>query len=399
MMRSKLQIVAPAVVLALLFFPLLLLSRYSGAAELGNIALERGVAHALRPVMKRYGIPGMSVGVVVGGETHVYNYGVSSKATGDAVTDDTLFEVGSITKTFTATLAAYAQINGKLSLTDMASQYLPALRGSAFDRVSLVNLATHTSGGLPLQVPDDITNNDELMAYFQSWKPKYAPGSYRTYANPSIGMLGMIAARSMNGDFVTLLEGTVFTPLGLKHTFLDVPESQTANYAQGYTEDDTPIRMTPGVLAAETYGIRTTAGDLLRVLEVNMRMLDLDEKLQGAITATHTGYYRIGAMTQDLVWEQYRYPVTLTDLLAGNSPRIIMEANPVLAIDPPLAPRDDVLINKTGSTNGFSAYVAYVPGRKIGVVVLANRSYPIDARVRVGYSIVGLLEKEFLRGL
>jgi beta-lactamase class C len=108
---------------------------------------------------------------------------------------------------------------------------------------------------------------------------------------------------------------------------------------------------------------------LLRFVEANMRMLDLDEKLQRAIIDTHTGYYRIGAMTQDLIWEQYQYPVKLQDLLAGNSAKIRLEANPAIAIDPPLQSKDDVLINKTGSTNGFSSYVAFAPERKIGVVI------------------------------
>ena len=63
--------------------------------------------------------------------------------------------------------------------------------------------------------------------------------------------------------------------------------------------------MAPGVLAAETYGLRTTAGDLLRFVEANMGMVALDEKWQRAITNTHTGYYQVGGMTQDLVWEQY----------------------------------------------------------------------------------------------
>ena len=58
----------------------------------------------------------------------------------------------------------------------------------------MLNLGTHTSGGLPLQVPDDITNNDQLMKYFRSWKLTYAPGTYRTYANPNMGMLIMVAA-------------------------------------------------------------------------------------------------------------------------------------------------------------------------------------------------------------
>jgi beta-lactamase class C len=109
-----------------------------------------------------------------------------SKATARPVTGDTLFEVGSVSKTFTATLVAYAQSAGHLSLSDHASKYLPALRGSSFDNISLLNLGTHTSGGLPLQVPDDVKDNEQLMRYFRDWKPAYAPGSFRTYTNPSI---------------------------------------------------------------------------------------------------------------------------------------------------------------------------------------------------------------------
>ncbi len=146
--------------------------------------------------------------------------------------------------------------------------------------------------------------------------------------------------------------------------------------------------MNPGALAAETYGVRTTAADLLHFVAANIGMLDLDERLQRAIIATHTGYFQLGVMTQDLVWEQYRYPVSLRDLRAGNADKIILQANPVTALDPPLAPRDDVLINKTGSTNGFAAYVAFVPGKRLGIVLLANKSYPIAARVTAAFEIL-----------
>jgi beta-lactamase class C len=371
-----------------------LLASSGRAADDQQGSIEKMVARAIRPVMERYGVPGMAVGIVAKEQSRVYCYGVASKATGNPVTSNTLFEIGSDSKTFTATLAAYAQVSGKLSLSDMASQYLPTLRGSSFDRVSLLNLGTHTSGGLPLQVPNDITNNAQLMAYFRSWRPIYAPGAYRTYANPSVGMLGMIAAKSMNGDFAALMEGTLFPWLGMRHTYLEVPKAERDNYAQGYTAKDIPVRMAPGILAAEAYGIRTTAGDLLRFVEANMGMLNLDEKLQRAISDTHTGYYRIGAMTQDLIWEQYDYPAKLEDLLAGNSVKVIFEANPATKLDPPLEPQGDVLINKTGSTNGFSAYVAFVPGNRISVVILANKSYPIDARVTVAYEILTRLNDD-----
>src|SRR5258708_32247816 len=94
-----------------------------------------------------------------------------------------------------------------------------------------------------------------------------------------------------------------------------------------------------------------------RFVEANMRMLDLDEKLRRAITGTHTGYYRIGAMTQDLIWEQYHYPAQLKDLLAGNSAKANLEANPATELDPPLPPEDGVLLHKTGRTSGFATFV------------------------------------------
>jgi beta-lactamase class C len=357
-------------------------------AEEPNANIEKIVAQSIRPLMAQFAIPGMSVGIVVDAHSYIFNYGLASKATQKLVADDTLFEIGSVSKTFTAALASYAQIKGHLSLSDPTSKYLPILSGSPFGKVSLINLGTHTTGGLPLQVPDEVTNDDQLMAFFQNWKPTYAPGTYRTYANPSIGLLGLITAKSMNEDFEGLMERTVFRGLGLSHTYYEVPEAQAQNYAQGYTKEDKPIRMAPGELASQAYGIRTNATDLLGFLKANMQMIDIDKDLKQAILQTHTGYYRLGAMTQDLIWEQYRYPVDLADLLEGNSSKVSYEANPVSKLEPASAPRSEVLLNKTGSTNGFGAYVAFVPAKHMGIVLLANKNYPNDARVRAAYQIL-----------
>lgn len=360
----------------------------SYAADHPQNVVRSNVDKTIRSLMAEYGIPGMAVGIVADGKPYVFNYGVASIKTHQPVTSDTLFELGSVSKTFTATLASYAAVSGYLSLSDNTGKYLSSLRSSKFGDVSLLELGTHTPGGVPLLVPDGIQNKEQLLRYFRVWQPTYAPGTYRTYTNLGIGLLGLITAKSMGQSFAVLMEQRLFPALGMRHSYIYVPASKMPDYAQGYTAKGAPIRMAPGVLSSEAYGIRTTAGDMVRFVEANMRLIRMNKKYQDAITDTHIGYFKAGKMTQDLIWEQYSYPVALKTLLEGNSTAMIFDAMPVAAIKPPQEPRGDVWINKTGSTNGFGAYVAFIPEKHLGIVILANKSYPIAARVTVAYEIL-----------
>lgn len=356
-------------------------------ADRATIAVDAAVAE----VMRQYGIAGMAIGVSRNGQQRFFNYGDASREPRRPVSSDTLFELGSISKTFTVTLAAYAQATGRLSLDDSPSKWLPELRGSAFAKQTLVNLATHTSGGFPLQVPDTVQDMAQMMDYLKAWTPRYAPGAKRTYANPGIGMLGVVAARALGQPYVAALEQGLLPKLGLRNTYLEVPPQKMADYAQGYDKRDAPIRLRPGVLADEAYGVKSSARDMLRFVEINLGTAPVDATLRHAIAATHTGYYQLGAMTQDLVWEQYRYPVSVQDVVHGNSAQVAFETLPVKALQPPLAPQQAVWINKTGATNGFGAYVAFVPSRQLGIVILANRNYPNEARVRLALRVLGAL--------
>ncbi|MES2116634.1 MAG: class C beta-lactamase [Pseudomonadota bacterium] len=351
-------------------------------------ALRDVVDAAIRPIMGKYDVPGMAIAVTVDGHAMYFNYGVASREKNTPVSEATLFELGSVSKTFTATLASYAQVLGKLSFDDHPGKYLPALKGSAIDGASLLNLGTYTAGGLPLQFPDEIVNDDQMIAYFKQWKPDVAPGKRRQYSNPSIGLFGYLSAIGLQRNFADAVETQLFPQLGLEHSYIHVPVSAMDSYAWGYNKANHPVRVHPGVFDAEAYGIKSTAADMLRFVQANIEPATLAEPMRRAVAGTHIGYFKTGTMAQGLGWEQYPYPVGLKQLLAGNAEEMIYDPNPTQPIAAPRQPVQATLFNKTGSTGGFGAYIAFVPEKKIGIVMLANKSYPIPARIEAGYAIL-----------
>lgn len=361
-------------------------------AVVAEADLNHAVDQIILPVMKEHDIPGMAVAVTVEGKRYFYNYGVASKESGRKVSEKTIFELGSVSKTFNGLLGAYAAAEGRISLADAAAKYLPVLSGGNFDKISMLNLVTYTAGGLPLQVPDSADNLEKAIDYFKGWQPEYQPGEYRRYSNASIGLFGYLTAQSMGGDYQSLVQKTIFAPLGLQNTFFTVPQEKIDAYAYGYSKQGKPIRVNPGVFDAYAYGVKSSAEDMIKFVEANIDATGLPENLRSSVRATRTGYFQVGAMTQGLGWEFYSYPVTLEQLQQGNSAQVAYEANRATKLTPPQPPRDDVLANKTGSTNGFGAYVAFVPDKKVGVVMLANKNYPNPVRIDAAYKILAALE-------
>lgn len=353
--------------------------------------IAAAVDKAIHPVMRTHKVPGMAIAVTVDGRHYFINYGVASKETKAPVTENTLFELGSISKTFAGTLASYAQVSGKLSFDDHPGKYMPALAGSAIDKATLLHLATYTAGGLPLQFPDAVDSDADMLTYFSTWQPDAAPGKMRRYSNPSIGLFGHIAALALGGSFAQSMETELFPKLGLKHSYVAVPKSAMGSYAWGYGKADKPIRVGPGMFDAEAYGIKSSAADMIRFVEANIQPQQLDDTVRRAIEGTHVGYFDSGKMIQGLGWEQYPYPVSLERLLDGNSRTMALENNPVAALKPPKPADSATLYNKTGSTNGFGGYVAFVPEKKIGVVLLANRNFPNPERIKAVHAILETL--------
>lgn len=349
--------------------------------------LAAQVDDIIRPLMAEYRIPGMAVGLSVDGEQHLFYYGLADLEASRAVDERTLFELGSISKLYTATLAAYAETQDVFALDDAASRHLAALAGSAFDDISLLELATYTAGGLPLQFPETLEGDEAMLEYFRDWRPDFAPGTHRLYSNPSIGLLGYITAERLAQPFDEAMAEHVFAPLGIEHSFFEVPADEREHYAYGYSPSDAPLRVNPGLLDAQAYGLKATASDVLRFLEAH-RAGAPTAPLQAAMNTTQAGYFTLGDMAQGLGWERYAAPAALEQLTAGSALEVVLEPNAVERMAPPLPPSTAGWLHKTGATNGFGSYVAIAPDERISVVLLANRNYPNAARIEAAYRLV-----------
>ncbi|HHF2884867.1 beta-lactamase [Vibrio diabolicus] len=354
--------------------------------------LKSVVDECAKGLMNEYDISGLAVAVTIDGKRYFYNYGFADESKGSLVTNDTIFELGSISKTFAATLTGYAQAKGKLNMDDKVKDYIPELENSILGNTKLVHVATYTAGGLPLQFPSEVTNDAEMMQYYKTWKPEYEAGTKRKYSNPSIGLFGYIGALSMKSDYTEMMETVILPELGMTNTFVDVPKDKLNNYAFGYSSEGKPVRVNPGILDAQAYGIKSTSLDMLQYIEANMGQAQLNTDIENALERTHTKYFDTDTFTQAVGWESYDYPVSLSQLLKGNSSDVILNAKPVQASESGTLGRD-VWYNKTGSTGGFGAYVAYVPSEKIGIVILANKNYPNVERVEAAYNIISSVVK------
>jgi beta-lactamase class C len=98
------------------------------AKPLSEQQVKEIVDQQFKPLLDQYKIPGLAVGVTLDGKHYFINYGLASKSNQQPVSNNTLFELGSVSKTFNATLAGYAQAKGQLLLSDHPAKYFPELK-------------------------------------------------------------------------------------------------------------------------------------------------------------------------------------------------------------------------------------------------------------------------------
>ncbi|HFQ2778736.1 TPA: ADC family extended-spectrum class C beta-lactamase [Acinetobacter baumannii] len=351
--------------------------------------IKKLVDQNFKPLLEKYDVPGMAVGVIQNNKKYEMYYGLQSVQDKKAVNSSTIFELGSVSKLFTATAGGYAKNKGKISFDDTPGKYWKELKNTPIDQVNLLQLATYTSGNLALQFPDEVKTDQQVLTFFKDWKPKNSIGEYRQYSNPSIGLFGKVVALSMNKPFDQVLEKTIFPALGLKHSYVNVPKTQMQNYAFGYNQENQPIRVNPGPLDAPAYSVKSTLPDMLSFIHANLNPQKYPADIQRAINETHQGRYQVNTMYQALGWEEFSYPATLQTLLDSNSEQIVMP-NKVTAISKEPSVK---MYHKTGSTTGFGTYVVFIPKENIGLVMLTNKRIPNEERIKAAYAVLNAIKK------
>ncbi|HFF4150634.1 TPA: ADC family extended-spectrum class C beta-lactamase, partial [Acinetobacter baumannii] len=352
--------------------------------------IKKLVDQNFKPLLEKYDVPGMAVGVIQNNKKYEMYYGLQSVQDKKAVNSSTIFELGSVSKLFTATAGGYAKNKGKISFDDTPGKYWKELKNTPIDQVNLLQLATYTSGNLALQFPDEVKTDQQVLTFFKDWKPKNSIGEYRQYSNPSIGLFGKVVALSMNKPFDQVLEKTIFPALGLKHSYVNVPKTQMQNYAFGYNQENQPIRVNPGPLDAPAYSVKSTLPDMLSFIHANLNPQKYPADIQRAINETHQGRYQVNTMYQALGWEEFSYPATLQTLLDSNSEQIVMKPNKVTAISKEPSVK---MYHKTGSTTGFGTYVVFIPKENIGLVMLTNKRIPNEERIKAAYAVLNAIKK------
>jgi CubicO group peptidase (beta-lactamase class C family) len=283
---------------------------------------------------------------------------------------ETLFEIGSISKVFTATILADMVAKGEVALDDPAEKYLPAgakmpERGGR--KITLKDLSTHMSG-LP-RLPDNMPFGDpgdpyadytealmlEFLAHYQL--PRDI-GSQAEYSNFGVGLLGYLLGRAAGSDYETLLRERITGPLGMADTSVTLSPGQQARFAPGHDEYMRPAKPWHLPVLMGAGGIRSTASDMLKFAAA---VLDPKSPIAPAVK------------------------IALAEPLKTDNPRI-EQALGWQVVHP--EPGRDVLMHN-GGTGGYRSALVLEPAKGTAVVVLANSAAEPSATDLAVHVLVG----------
>lgn len=286
-------------------------------------------------------------------------YGRSDAANGRTLDGDTVFEIGSITKVFTALLLTEMVTRGEVALDDPASKYLPdhvKMPERDGRKITLLDLATYTSG-LP-RLPDGIPNNgdnpyaaytvEQLYAFLSGHTLRFNPGRRYIYANLGFGLLGHVLALRANASYEDLVVSRICAPLGMADTRISLTPSMRERLAQGHLSNLKPASNWDIPTLAGAGALRSTANDLLKFMKATC-LAAPGAPLRSAI---------------DMLL-QTRRPTDSSTSEVGLGV-FIRTGN------------DDEIVWKDGMTGGYACYAGFSTRLRSGAVVLSNTANAVN---------------------
>lgn len=263
---------------------------------------------------------------------------------------DQVFRIASVTKMFTAALVVKLAEQGKLSLDDPLSLYLPDFPNAA--GITLRQLLSHTAGvsdkavlGQPGFNRRDV-DTATLVAEIAKRPPAFAPGSAQSYSNAGFILLGAVIEKVTGQPWHVALHDRLLAPLGLNHTGYGIAATVIPGRVAGYSTDtlDHKVRNAAFISAS----IPAAAGALVSTLD------DLRRWMRAL-----TGGQVIGAA-------HYR------EMITPVAPGGVMPSHPYGMGMYVWHVRGETMIGHTGQIDGFAAILAYLPSRDVTIVALGN---------------------------
>jgi len=223
---------------------------------------------------------GLVAVVLDGGRRIDAAYGRSDSTDNRALDADSVFEIGSISKVFTALLFADMVIRGEVSPGDPVAKFLPAnVRVPEFEgkAITLLDLATYMSG-LP-RMPSNFAAKDKsnpfvdytvenLYAFLADHQLRFMPGTHYEYANLGFGLLGHALALRAGTSYEELVTSRICAPLGMDDTRITLSDSMQSRLARGHNSTLDPVANWDIPTLAGAGALRSTANDLFKFLEM-----------------------------------------------------------------------------------------------------------------------------------
>lgn len=240
----------------------------------------RQLGEVIEGLMEKHRVPGVAVGVLCEGEVESAGFGITSVEHPLAVTADTLFQVGSISKTVTATMIMMLVEQGKVELDATFQSYFPDFKvqdETAAAQATVRHLLTHTSGWEG-DVFEDTGAGDDAAARYMALMAdveQIAPiGRIWSYNNAGFYLLGHLIETVTGESYQTAVQRMVFEPLGMNHTFLDPADVITHRFVVGHLTEGEEVKVgRPWALPRVVYpvgGVVTCVADLLAYAQFHM---------------------------------------------------------------------------------------------------------------------------------